>query len=74
MALISVSKAAARIGVPDETLRDWVQRGLLPLHPAPAPSGSVAAKGSVGEEEFADRVESRGWLQLSSEHGDAEEE
>jgi hypothetical protein len=68
MALIPVTEATARFGVPPETLRDWVGRGLLPVHRHPV--DSTPAEECVDEEQLADLVESMGWLQLSAEHWD----
>ncbi len=74
MALIPVSEATTRFGVPHETLRDWSDRGLLAFHPRPATAGATAAEGYVDDEQLADLVESMGWLQLSAEHWDDGEE
>jgi hypothetical protein len=81
MALITLEEAAARIGVPQETVEDWVKRGLLSRHERPSPSTLppgplrlVRLEQCVDEEQLTDVAESLGWLQLSADNWDNDEE
>jgi predicted site-specific integrase-resolvase len=61
MGLISRIQAAERLGISQETLDDWIRRGLLTLyHPTPGQE-------CVEEEQLFDVADSLGWLQHSAE-------
>jgi hypothetical protein len=73
MAHISLDEAAARSGVPRQTLEAWAEQGLLSLTEgrdlsrlAPGVPGPQAAEKFVDEEELERVMESLGWLELSS--------
>jgi hypothetical protein len=80
MALLTLEEAAVRIGVPRETLKDWVQQGLLTVHgqppresPTAEPPGVKSSEEYVDEEELFERAESLGWFELSAENWDDDE-
>jgi predicted site-specific integrase-resolvase len=80
MALITLEQAAARIGVPRETVEEWIRLGLLPTQEtlsangSPQPIASSPLEKYVDEQDLHDRVESLGWLKLSAEGWDGAEE
>jgi hypothetical protein len=69
MANISVDEATVRSGVPRRTLEEWAERGLLVLH-----LGPKTADKFVDEDELDRVVESLGWLNLSSQVWQGNEE
>jgi hypothetical protein len=81
MALISLGKAADRVGVSCETIESWVSQGLLTIHIITQPSamlsgtlGVLTVERCVDEEQLVQVAESLGWLHLSSEGWDGAEE
>jgi len=81
MALISLDKAAAQIGVSPQTIEAWAEQGLLTIHRSLGPSklppntlGFLIMEQLVEEDELHRVAESLGWLHLSAEHWDGSEE
>ena len=70
MGLITLDEAAARLGVPRETVEEWCRSGLLTPRPGPA---SPPTEPCVEEEELAAVGESLGWLELSGGGWDSAE-
>jgi len=78
MALIPLELAAERLGINEETIKDWAQRGLLSIHSTLYGSSegvlpTVTVQQLVDEDELAEVAESLGWLQLSAEGWKEEE-
>jgi len=78
MALIPLELAAERLGINEETIKDWAQRGLLSIHSTLSGSSEgvlpiVTVQQLVDEDELVEVAESLGWLQLSAEGWDEEE-
>ncbi|MFA0732906.1 MAG: hypothetical protein HZLCBSQH_001962 [Candidatus Fervidibacterota bacterium] len=72
MALIPLALAAQRLGVSEETIKDWAQRGLLSIHLGSSGSSKgvlslIVVQELVDEDELVEVAESLGWLQLSAE-------
>ncbi len=80
MPLITLEEAAARLGVSADVIEDWGRRGLVVIqHGASPPAPPADARGRGGEpcveeEQVAELAESLGWLHLSGEHWDEDEE
>jgi hypothetical protein len=82
MAQISLPEAAARSGVPWKMLEAWAERGLLtiqvssrPLNPpAEFPTVPPTEEPFVDEDELEGVVESMGWLHLSAQGWDGNED
>ena len=81
MSLLTLEEAADRLGVSRQTIEAWVGQGLLTACPGPdAPNlpprvGEVAPGVCyIDEDRLRDLAESLGWLQLSSENWDGDEE
>ncbi len=79
MALIALSEAAHRLGVREEILEGWVQQGLLTVHHRTVTSvegtlSTTVIERLVDEEEVWQVAESIGWLQLSAEGWEGEED
>ncbi len=75
MALIPLELAAERLGINEETIRDWAQRGLLSVHSTTSGSSEgistiATVQQLVDEDELTEVAESLGWLQLSEEGWD----
>jgi hypothetical protein len=69
MALISLEQAAIRLGVPQPTIEEWGQQGLVNIQPPAGPSDGTPASSEnryVEEDELIDVAESLGWLSLSA--------
>jgi hypothetical protein len=81
MALITLEEAAARTGAARETIEEWVKSGLLAVQERPRPAssppgdlGRQSMEKCVDEEELFDVAENMGWLELSSENWDDDED
>lgn len=81
MALITLDKAATRMGISPETIEAWAEQGLLTLHRSPDLSklppntmGLLTMQQLVEEDELYHVVESVGWLRLSAEGWDEVED
>jgi len=63
--------AAKRLGINEETIKDWAQRGLLSnlrfSDSSEGVSSLVTVQQLVDEDELVEVAESLGWLQLSAE-------
>jgi hypothetical protein len=75
MALIPLALAAKRLGINEETIKDWAQRGLLSIHlrfsdSSEGVSSLVTVQQLVDEDGLAEVAENLGWLQLSAEGWD----
>ncbi|MEJ7612218.1 MAG: hypothetical protein SQA66_01105 [Candidatus Fervidibacter sacchari] len=75
MALIPLEPAAERLGINEETIKDWAQRGLLSIYlrfsgASKGVLSLVAVQQLVDEDELVEVAESLGWLQLSAERWD----
>jgi hypothetical protein len=75
MSLKTISEAASQVGVKREILEDWIKRGLLTVHSSAAEvPGNQEGEKCVDEEQLVSVAESLGWLQLSAESWDGEED
>jgi predicted site-specific integrase-resolvase len=77
MALIPLELAAERLGVNEETIKDWARRGLLSIHSVPSGSSEevlpiATVQQLVDGDELVEVAESLGWLQLSAGGWDEE--
>ena len=74
MSLKRISEAASQLGIKREVLENWIKRGLLTVHCAPAEvPGNQEGEKCVDEEQLVNVAESLGWLQVSAEGWDGEE-
>jgi hypothetical protein len=76
MSLIPLELAAERLGINEETIKDWARRGLLSIHSVPSGSSEevlpIATVQQLDEDELVEVAESLGWLQLSAGGWDEE--
>jgi len=69
MGLLTIPEAAVKLDTQRETIEQWIELGLLAVHPPPV-STSVPAEKWVAEEELFRIAESVGWLHLSQQNWD----
>lgn len=73
MTLISFDEAATRLGMPRQTVEDWVRRGLLSMQAGASANGSPGSLPCIDEEELAHLAESIGWLSHSTDQWESDE-
>ena len=76
MSLITLEKAAARLGTPLKTIEEWAQQGWLNIHEqgSTLTSNLGSVEKLVEEDQLLEIAETLGWLELSGDRWDETED
>lgn len=74
MAIVSLKKASARLGVPHTIIEGWVKRGLVQIQRNAPADASTESEQYVDEDQLSEVAESLGWLHLAADQWDGPED